>query len=47
MKIKLARAICVALAVISVTAGISYQVLNTNKKTEKLNAVFVIAHTDK
>ncbi len=47
MKIKLARAICIALAVISVTAGISYQVLDANKKSEKLNAVFVMAYIDK
>ncbi len=46
MKIKLVRAICVSLAVISVTAGISYQVMNSNKKSEKLNAVFVMAYED-
>ncbi|MBQ4516553.1 MAG: hypothetical protein II978_07160 [Clostridia bacterium] len=47
MRIKLARAICIALAIVSVAAGISYQVLSANKKSEKLNAVFVISHIDK
>lgn len=46
MKIRWIRGICTAVIIAAVTAGISYQILNADKKSEKLNAVLVMAYMD-
>jgi hypothetical protein len=43
MKNRLSRIICAALALVAVTAGISYTVYQENEPSQKSNAVLVMA----
>ncbi len=43
MNLKWIRGACIAAIIATITAGISYQVLNADKNSERSNAVLVMA----